>query len=122
VSGGRPRTPPWPRESRRRISRSINDDDVAIDIQEALTQTDIAVLGFDLAKLDGELGRVFLCYRSLSRMTPLSNLAIPLQFADSLLVDLARFIRLFSNRSDSISRHAHRVDRHTSIGQPWQVH
>src|SRR5204863_2349154 len=64
--------------------------DIALDIQVAFAKTDFAAFGFDLFRLDGQLGRIFLCFnRNLGQMTPMSILGV--QLLDSFVDDLARF-------------------------------
>jgi phospholipase C len=78
------RVPDW-------LSADVMDDDIALHIQAAFSNTDVSVYGVDLGKLDGEFGSFFLCFnRDLTRMIPLSFLKVQwTDIADDLL-DLAQ--------------------------------
>ena len=69
----------------RNIDR-VRDDDIALRIQAAFTRTDASVLGFEIARLDGEFGELFLAFnRPLTELTP----AVFLKVDFSTLADWA---------------------------------
>jgi phospholipase C len=68
----------------------VRDDDIALRIQAAFSRVNASVLGFEVARLDGEFGEIFLAFnRSLTELTPAAFVKVDFSTLADWAIDIA---------------------------------